>query len=104
MKGEERDIYARYTKECPALIDVAKKTVFLEERQPALDRFATGNPMLQGKWSQRELNPRGGAGVGPEHFFTERTTFLCVRMDDIYHLKQKSSCDHSIFARLKPIL
>ena len=31
---------------CPALIDVAKKVVFLEERQPALDQMVEGNRLL----------------------------------------------------------
>ena len=46
MKGEEEAIYARYAADCPALIDVAKKVVFLEERQPALDQMVEGNRLL----------------------------------------------------------
>ena len=42
MKTEEKAIYARCASDCPALIDVAKKIVFMEERQPAIDKFAAG--------------------------------------------------------------
>ena len=46
MKGEEAAIYHRYATGCPGLVEIAKKIVFLEERQPAIDKFAEGNPML----------------------------------------------------------
>ena len=49
MKGEEEAIYQRYTAERPDLIEIAKKTVFLEQRQPALDQFAEGNRLLNAK-------------------------------------------------------
>ena len=42
MKTEEEAIYARYAAERPDLTNVAKKVVFLEERQPAIDKFAAG--------------------------------------------------------------
>ena len=42
MKGEEKAIYQRYGAERPDLIEIAKKRVFLEERQPAIDQFAAG--------------------------------------------------------------
>ena len=42
MKGEEEAIYSRYAAECPDLPEIAKKIVFLEERQPAIDKFAAG--------------------------------------------------------------
>ena len=42
MKGEEKNIYSRYAAACPDLPEIAKKVVFLEERQPAIDKFAAG--------------------------------------------------------------
>ena len=52
MKGEEEALYSHYAAECPALIDVAKKVVFLEERQPAIDQFAEGHALLNAKRSK----------------------------------------------------
>ena len=49
MKGEEKNIYSRYTTECPDLPKIAKKVVFLEERQPALDQMVEGNRLLNAK-------------------------------------------------------
>ena len=46
MKGEEDAIYSRYAAACPDLPEIAKKVVFLEERQPALDQMVEGNRLL----------------------------------------------------------
>ena len=46
MKGEEEAIYSRHAAERPDLIDIAKKTVFLEERQPAIDQFVEGHALI----------------------------------------------------------
>ena len=40
------ELHARCASDCPGLIDVAKKVVFLEERQPALDQMVEGNRLL----------------------------------------------------------
>ena len=49
MKTEEKAIYTRCASDCPGLIDVAKKVVFLEERQPALDQMVEGNRFLNAR-------------------------------------------------------
>ena len=46
MKGEEEAIYSSSCLLCPDLPKIAKKVVFLEERQPALDQAVEGHRLF----------------------------------------------------------
>ena len=77
MKGEEQAIYSRYCKDCPTLIDVAKKVVFLEERQPAIDQFVEGHALLNA--SQKDITL---THIDPEtHEETKSTVPYALHMD-----------------------
>ena len=77
MKGEENTIYLRYQGVCPELIDVAEKTVFLEERQPAIDQYVEGNRFLKTRDGPITLTH-----IDPEtHEETESTVPYALHMD-----------------------